>query len=90
MVYSRVVDDNVLTFAPSGWTYGEEPATSTFVLVDKETESLWFPMVDRECCALAGISAVYAAARANGIQRMASTTWAEWVSRHPATILVVK
>jgi len=37
-VYSRELNGKTLTIAPSGWTY-----KNTFVLYDKETESLWYP-----------------------------------------------
>ncbi|MFC1824004.1 DUF3179 domain-containing (seleno)protein [Thermodesulfobacteriota bacterium] len=37
-VYSRQIDGQTLTLAPSGWTY-----QSTFVLYDKETNTLWYP-----------------------------------------------
>ena len=36
-MYSREIDGEILTLAASGWTY-----LSTFVLYDKETESLWY------------------------------------------------
>ncbi len=37
-MYSRMIDDQVLTIVPSGWTY-----KSTFVLYDRETGTLWYP-----------------------------------------------
>jgi hypothetical protein len=37
-VYSRKIDDQILTIVPSGWTYKD-----TFVLYDRETETLWYP-----------------------------------------------
>ncbi|MBW1848704.1 MAG: DUF3179 domain-containing protein, partial [Deltaproteobacteria bacterium] len=37
-VYSRHIDDRTLTIVPSGWTY-----KNTFVLYDRETETLWYP-----------------------------------------------
>jgi len=36
-VYSREIDDEILTLASSGWTYRD-----TFVLFDFESESLWY------------------------------------------------
>ena len=36
-VYSRVIDDETLTLAASGWTYA-----NTFVLYDHQTESMWY------------------------------------------------
>jgi len=43
-VWDRRLEGSVLTFAPSGWTHGEYTGNSLFVLIDKETLSLWFPM----------------------------------------------
>ncbi len=37
-MYSRSIEDTVLTLSASGWTYRD-----TFVLYDYETESLWYP-----------------------------------------------
>ena len=39
-MYSRELDGVPLTLAATGWTY-----FSTFVLYDKETESIWFSTV---------------------------------------------
>ena len=75
----------VLTLAPSGWTYGERIQDSSFVLADKETESMWFPMPDGECCALVSVGGTYADERLQGLGTMERTTWTEWVSRHPRT-----
>jgi hypothetical protein len=36
-VYSREIDNNILTLSACGWTYDR-----TFVLYDYETESLWY------------------------------------------------
>jgi hypothetical protein len=38
-VYSRKINDQILTFSASGWTYN-----FTFVLFDYETESMWYPI----------------------------------------------
>ena len=66
---------------------------STFVLADKETESLWFPAGEQGCalplepieesgCGLVGISGVYADKVLKG-EFLTATTWAEWKSTHP-------
>jgi hypothetical protein len=88
VVYSREINGTVLTLAPSGWTHGEHRPTSTFVLVDKETLSMWFPMQDADCCSLVGISGDMADARLTGIMNMDRTTWGEWVAEHPETKFV--
>ena len=38
-MYSREIDDEVLTLSASGWLYDY-----TFVLFDYETSSLWYPV----------------------------------------------
>jgi hypothetical protein len=87
VVYSREIDGNIITLTPSGWTYGIDAFVSTFVLMDKETESLWFPAGEQGCalplkplsesgCGLVGIS--------DG-EFLSRTTWAEWKSAHPDT-----
>ena len=38
-VYSREINDKVLTLSASGWTY-----QSIFILYDYETGSLWYPI----------------------------------------------
>ena len=78
----------MLTFAASGWTYGEIDYESTFVLTDKGTESLWFPMTEDDCCVLVSISGVYADIRTQGIMRMDRTGWLDWQDRHPQTKFV--
>ena len=83
----------MLTLAPSGWTYGEDAFYSTFVLMDKETESLWFPAGEQGCalplepvgesgCGLVGTSGVYTNRVLDG-EFLSFTTWAEWKSAHP-------
>jgi hypothetical protein len=94
-VYSREIDGKILTLTASGWTYGDNPSISTFVLVDKETESLWFPAGEQGCalpleplgkggCGLVGISGVYTDKVLEG-EFLEATTWAEWKSAHPDT-----
>ncbi|MFC1956136.1 hypothetical protein ACFLWZ_06425 [Chloroflexota bacterium] len=95
VVYSREINGNILTLTPSGWTYGEDAFSSTFVLMDKETESLWFPAGEQGCalplepvgkggCGLVGISGVYADIVLQG-EFLSATTWGEWKSAHPDT-----
>jgi len=95
VVYSRQINGNIVTLAPSGWTYGQNPFHSTFVLMDKETESLWFPAGEQGCalplkpvgesgCGLVGISGVYSDEVLSG-EFLSATTWAEWKSAHPNT-----
>jgi hypothetical protein len=98
VVYSRQIDGNVLKLTPSGWTYGQDKFNSTFVLMDKETESLWFPAGEEGCtlplepvansgCGLVSISGIYADKVLNG-DFLSVTTWAEWKSLHADTKFV--
>ena len=95
VVYSREIEGSVITLAASGWTYGEFASGSTFVLIDKETESLWFPAGEQGCalplepvgesgCGLVGIGGIYAGKVLKG-EFLSATTWAEWKSSHPDT-----
>jgi len=80
VVNSRQVGQDVLTLAPSGWTY-----EFTFVLYDYQTESIWYPMPSEKgeeqfVC----ISGHYADRE---LQVMPSliTRWNEWKKDHPDT-----
>lgn len=49
-IYKRNYGDNVLTFALSGYTYYDEniwEGLDGFVLWDRETESLWWPLIGK-------------------------------------------
>lgn len=48
-VYNREFCGHVLSFAPTGYTYSEpnvDDGLRAFVLWDRETESLWWPLID--------------------------------------------
>jgi len=77
-VYSREIDDKVLTLAPSGWTY-----KNTFVLYDKETGTLWYPYRK----GLMGIQGVY---YKRWLPKIPSTdtSWQNWVKQHPDSKLM--
>lgn len=92
-MYSRGIDGEVLTLAVSGWTYGENIGRSTFVLVDKETESMWFPAGEQGCalpitplgesgCGLVGIGGFYTDTVLHG-DFLSETTWEEWKKTYP-------
>jgi len=72
-VYSRQIDDRLLTLAPSGWTY-----KSTFVLYDKETGSLWYPYEK----GLMGIQGPYFQRWLPEIDSE-TTRWGRWAEQHP-------
>jgi hypothetical protein len=70
---------------------------SVFVLVDKETETMWFP-IEQQCCTLPienlpdqgliGISGLYADQVLDEIEPLLQTTWAEWKETFPDTKFV--
>lgn len=73
-MYSREVDGDVLTLASSGWTY-----ENTFVLYDRETESLWYHLAGE--CGLTCISGRYAD-RKLAEYSSTVTRWHEWWRAH--------
>jgi len=49
-IYERTYGDKVLTFALSGYTYHDDnvwDGLDGFILWDRETESLWWPLIDK-------------------------------------------
>ena len=72
-MYSREIDGRTLTLVPSGWTYER-----TFVLYDRETNSLWYPYPE----GLKGIQGVYFE---RWLPKLASddTPWRQWKAKHP-------
>jgi len=72
-VYSRKIDDQILTILPSGWTYD-----NTFVLYDRETETLWYPYRK----GLKGIQGKYFNRLLPKISSE-DTTWKKWLQRNP-------
>ena len=76
-MYSRQIDGRNLTLAPSGWTYKD-----TFVLYDKETDSLWYPNEK----GLMGIQGHYFKRVLPEI-KSEDTNLGQWVDKHPQTRL---
>jgi hypothetical protein len=76
-LYSREIDDQILTLSASGWTYND-----TFVLYDYETESLWYHLSGQD--GLTCISGVYADRK---LPEFNSTRarWNIWRSENPDT-----
>lgn len=77
-MYSREIDGQALTLAPSGWTYRR-----TFVLYDKETGTLWYP--DRG--SLMGIQGKHFKRRLPMLEST-DTKFNKWVKENPATKLM--
>jgi hypothetical protein len=76
-VYSREIDGQTLTLSASGWTY-----SNTFVLVDYETESLWYHLLGDD--GLTGIGGVYAD-RKLPVLDSTKTRWNVWKEIHADT-----
>ena len=88
VVYSRQIDERVLHLTPSGWTYGEIRSTSVFVLMDKETESLWFPNEVGGRRGLVCIGGFHADRMLEKLYDLEVYTWQEWKALHPGTKIV--
>lgn len=71
-MYSRQLEDRTLTLVPSGWTYD-----STFVLYDRETESLWYPDEN----SLRAISGPLFGKRLPELPSK-DTSWSRWSTEH--------
>lgn len=76
-MYSRVIDEKVLTIAASGWTYD-----NLFVLYDRETESMWYN--------LPGTSELTCIAGAYEGRTLAEldsqyVPWNQWVADNPTS-----
>ena len=80
-MYTRVIEDSVLTLSASGWTYN-----NVFVLYDYETESTWYPMTDKDdfTTPLVCVSGLYADKKLSEIPSQ-KTNWNVWKSTHPNT-----
>ncbi len=76
-MYSREIDRQVLTLAPSGWTYD-----NTFVLYDKETESLWYHLSGED-----GLTCIGGRYKDGKLKELSSVTtrWSTWQAQKPHT-----
>jgi hypothetical protein len=77
-VYSREIDGQVLTLAPTGWTYKR-----TFVLYDQETGTLWYPYEQ----GLMGIQGEHFQRWLPPVSSV-DTTWRRWSQKHPNSKLM--
>lgn len=83
-MYRREIDDQVLTLGASGWTY-----RSTFVLFDRETESLWFGGVnDLGTAELVCVGGFYQD-RTLPLHPHDRALWPTWLFDHPESCLMV-
>ena len=84
-MYSRVLEGQTLTLAASGWTY-----RSTFVLYDKETESMWFGGVDELGSAALVCVAGFYQDKQLPLHPHERRLWRSWFADHPETKLMVR
>lgn len=77
-MYSRELEGQTLTIAPSGWTYD-----NTFVLYDKETGTLWYP--DRK--GLKGIQGKYFGQELPMISSE-DIQWGKWQKKYPESLIL--
>ena len=72
-MYSRKIDGKSLTLVPSGWTY-----ENTFVLYDRETETLWYPYPK-------GLKGIQGKHFERWLPKLSSkdTSWQKWFKKHP-------
>ena len=86
-VYHRRVDGRVHTFGVSGYTYYDPEVWNGqdgFVLWDRETESLWWPLIGK---AVAG-PLLHTPLKVYDEGRWAQTSWGEWKANHPNTLVL--
>ena len=76
-MYSREIDENVLTLSASGWTY-----KNTFVIYDYQTESLWYHLSGTD--GLTCISGVYADSTLTELNST-QTRWNNWIINNPTS-----
>jgi len=81
-VYSRKIDGRIVTLAASGWVYRD-----TFVLRDKETGSIWYPLEGTS--GLTCIGGFYADRK---LYELVSerARWSDWFARYPTSKFLVK
>ncbi|NBC16180.1 MAG: DUF3179 domain-containing protein, partial [Bacteroidetes bacterium] len=81
-VYDRRIDGRVHTFALSGYTYYDPEVwdgMDGFVLWDRETESLWWPLIGK---AVSG-PMLHTPLPVYDEDRWTQTTWGAWKAQHP-------
>jgi hypothetical protein len=86
-VYSRVYCDKEFTFAVSGYTYADETidnGVDAFVLWDRETESLWWPLID------VGVSGSMnnVGMRKFSQAKWEYSSWGEAVEKYPEALVI--
>jgi hypothetical protein len=88
-IYERTIKGRVHTFGQSGYTYFDPKVwegKDGFVLWDRETESLWWPLIGK---AVSG-PMLNTPMRFFDPNKWRVMAWAEWRAQHPATLVLDK
>lgn len=86
-VYHRRIDGRVHTFGVSGYTYYDPEVWNGqdgFVLWDRETESLWWPLIGK---AVSG-PLLHTPLKVYNERRWAQTSWGVWKAKYPNTLVL--
>lgn len=86
-VYTRNYCGQEFTFAVSGYTYGEEytwEGRDGFVLWDRDTESLWWPLIDRAVSGIMKDTQLKKHTQAN----WGLSTWGEITALYPSAMVL--
>ena len=86
-VYDRRIDGRTHTFALSGYTYYDPDVwdgMDGFVLWDRETESLWWPLIGE---AVSG-PLLHTPMEVYDQTKWSQTTWGEWKAQNPTTVVL--
>lgn len=77
VVYSREIDGEAVTFGTTGYTLNH-----VFVLYDRATQSVWYPLGDK---ALDAVSGPRMGEKIEFIEKPERMTLAQWRELHPDT-----
>jgi hypothetical protein len=86
-VYTRVYHNKIFTFALSGYTYRDPNVWNGidgFVFWDRETESLWWPLIDK---AVSG-TMIGTDIKKHDTDKWFETTWGEIKALYPNTLVL--
>ena len=81
MVYGREIDGELTTFGTTGYTHKR-----TFLLYDRKTESVWYPLETGQMNAISGELAGNAMPFLGEPRR---TSLSEWRGKHPDSLVLV-
>lgn len=81
VVYGREIDGELTTFGTTGYTHKR-----TFLLYDRKTESVWYPLKPGEMNAVSGTLAGKAMPFLGEPKRM---PLGEWRDKHPDSLVLV-